>query len=96
MRYTIKPEVSSVLTWLRKNGSGARVIPTFPSKRYGLVVAHLVAGKVVAEVIPNRAAFPAACGSRVPLGRLYFHVPKARLYEVCSDLTAAVFNDKDK
>jgi len=85
MRYTITPPTAAVLDWLCENGSPARVVPSFSNKT-GLVVAHLVAGKVVAEVVPNPGAFSSACGSGIPLGRLYFQVPRELLYSVCSNL----------
>jgi hypothetical protein len=90
MRYIIKPQ-QPTLVWLEKHAPQPRVYPTKPSDSRALVVAHLFAGKVVAEVIPNRAAFPAACGSGVPLGRLYFQVPKELLYGVCPELKPTSF-----
>ena len=93
MRYTITPPTPALLDWLCENGGPARVVPSF-SNRTGLVVAHLVAGKVVAEVVPNPDVFSTACGSGVPLGRLYFQVPRELLYSVCPNLKPSSFKGR--
>lgn len=85
MRYILKPK-KPVLNWLQEHGGSPRILPAFLSNKNGLVVAQLVAGKVVAEVIPTPDRFSAVCGSGIPLGRLYFQVPRKLLYSVCPDL----------
>ena len=83
MRYFIKPKDSKsvpVLTWLL-NMDGT----------LGLVVAHLLSGTVFAEVLPNPDSVPMVCGTGVPMGRLYFQIPRDRLYSVCPELTPESF-----
>lgn len=81
------------LDWLLKQDSRPDVLPDFPADdTLGLVVAYLLSGQVISEVIPTAAAFPAVCGPGVPLGRLYFHISKNRLYSVCSNLTPESFS----
>ena len=62
------------------------------SDDFGLIVAHLLAGNVIAEVLPTEAAVTAAVGSGVPMGRLYFQVLRKDIYEICPQLTAAEFS----
>lgn len=86
MRYFIKPDVA-VLSWLLKRDDEPHVLPVFPDGAdNGLVVAHLLSGGVFAEVIPTPAHVSIACGAGLPLGRLYFTVPREDLYAVCEDL----------
>lgn len=91
MRYFIKPE-DSALAWLLNIDATPRTLPFFPDDNgTGLVVAQLLSGKVLAEVLPTDAHVRLVCGNGVPLGRLYFHVPKTRLYPVCPELSAESF-----
>lgn len=93
MRYIIKPKTEAVLAWLLNIDAVPETLPEFPEDPgLGLVVAHLVSGNVLAEVIPHRAHFKEACGEGLPLGRLYFQIPKDRLYSVCADLTPDSFS----
>jgi hypothetical protein len=93
MRYIIKSGNERVLSWLLDIDAVPGILPEFPEDPgLGLVVAHLVSGSVLAEVIPHRGHFKAACGEGLPLGRLYFQIPKDRLYSVCSDLTPDSFS----
>lgn len=65
----------------------------FPSSPdFGLVVAQLVSGSVIAEAIPTPSHVPVACGDGVPLGRLYFQIRKDLLYKLCPELTPEVFS----
>lgn len=91
MRYFIKPDIA-VLSWLLQRDDKPHVLPVFPDTAdSGLVVAHLLSGEVFAEVIPSPTHVPAACGDGLPLGRLYFTVPRADLYPVCENLCPADF-----
>jgi len=95
MRYFIKPKDSKsvpVLTWLLNMDATPAVLPFFPEDgTLGLVVAHLLSGKVFAEVLPNPDSVPMVCGVGVPMGRLYFQIPRDRLYSVCPELTPESF-----
>lgn len=85
-RYFLKSD-DDVLPWLLSHDEQPHVLPVFPEEdRYGLVVAHLLSGRVFAEVIPTPAHVREACGGGLPLGRLYFQIPKKLLYSVCEDL----------
>jgi hypothetical protein len=85
-RYFIKPAVS-VLPWLLSHDEQPHVLPVFPDdETHGLVVAHLLSGGVFAEVIPSPRHIPEACGEGLPLGRLYFQIPKSLLYTACENL----------
>lgn len=85
-RYFLKSD-EAVLPWLLRYDEQPHVLPIFPEEdNYGLVVAHLLSGKVFAEVIPTPAHVREACGDGLPLGRLYFRVPKTLLYGVCENL----------
>jgi hypothetical protein len=96
MRYFIKPKnvdrAIPLLTWLSHIDSTPTVLPIFPEDDgLGLVVAYLLSGDVFAEVLPHPENVVDVCGSGVPLGRLYFQIPKDRLYSVCEELTPQVF-----
>jgi len=91
MRFFLKPD-KPVLTWLLDHDVEPHVLPVFPKDvNSGLVVAHLLYGGVVAEVIPTEGHVETACGSGVPLGRLYFQIPKNLLYSVCDTLSPKDF-----
>lgn len=91
LRYFIKPK-QAVLNWLLELDSTPKVLPVFPKDtELGLVVAHLVSGKVFAEVLPDPRRVAEACGQGIPMGRLYFQIPRDRLYSVCPELTQEVF-----
>lgn len=86
MRYFLKPE-KSVLAWLLDHDIEPHILPVFPEETdLGLVVAHLLSGGVFAEVVTSPAHVLEVCGSGIPLGRLYFHIPKSVLYSVCAGL----------
>ncbi|NDD52924.1 hypothetical protein EBZ39_03450 [bacterium] len=96
MRYLIKPQepskTLSLLSWLLAADATPKTLPVFPDNtELGLVVAHLVAGTVVAEVLPTTESVIAACGPGLPLGRLYFQVPKNLLYSACPELDSNSF-----
>jgi hypothetical protein len=95
MRYFIKSKDSKsvpVLTWLLHMDSTPTVLPFFPEDgTFGLVVAHLLSGRVFAEVLPTLDSVTEVCGEGVPLGRLYFQIPRDRLYSVCPELTPESF-----
>lgn len=87
MRYFIKPQNAVALAWLMEIDPTPSTLPLFPEdENCGLVVAQLISGKVLAEVLPTVSQVKISCGSGVPLGRLYFKVPKAQLYPLCDDL----------
>lgn len=91
MRYFIKPD-EPALTWLLNVDAAPRTLPFFPNDNStGLVVAQLLSGKILAEVLPTEDQVKVVCGGGVPLGRLYFQVPKARLYAVCHELNSESF-----
>jgi hypothetical protein len=86
MRYFLKPE-KPILAWLLDCDAYPRIIPIFPQEdSSGLVVAHLLSGGVFAEVITGPKHVAEVCGTGVPLGRLYFQIPKSLLYSVCDGL----------
>jgi hypothetical protein len=97
MRYFIRPEdkrskLNGVLPWLLDIDPNPNVLPIFPDDaNLGLVVAHLVSGEVYAEVLPQAKNFVATCGDGFPMGRLYFQIPRDRLYSVCPRLTPEIF-----
>lgn len=92
MRFFLKPE-KPVLAWLLDQDAEPRVLPVFPEDATsGLVVAHLLSGGVVAEVIPTVEHVVTACGGGIPLGRLYFQIPKNLLYNVCNTLSPKDFS----
>lgn len=91
MRYFIKPE-ESALSWLLNIDATPCTLPFFPDDNTtGLVVAQLLSGKVLAEVLPTEEHVKLVCGGGVPLGRLYFHIPKTQLYSVCPELSSESF-----
>jgi hypothetical protein len=91
MRYFVKPE-ESVLAWLLSIDAAPCTLPFFPDDNAtGLVVAQLLSGKVLAEVLPTEEHVKLVCGGGVPLGRLYFHIPKTQLYLVCPELSSESF-----
>jgi hypothetical protein len=95
MRYFIKPKSEPALTWLLNIDAAPRVLPIFPEDaRLGLVVAQLLSGGVLAEVLPQPTRIADSVGPGVPLGRLYFQVPRTRLFEVCPELTNQAFEPK--
>jgi len=78
---------ADVLSWLLDHDGQPHVLPIFPEEdTCGLVVAHLLSGGVFAEVIPTPTHVREACGDGLPLGRLYFRIPKNLLYSVCENL----------
>jgi len=97
MRYFIKPKRSldravPLLTWLLHIDSTPTVLPIFPEEDdLGLVVAYLLSGEVFAEVLPHPQNVAEVCGPGLPLGRLYFQIPRDRLYSVCESLTPEIF-----
>jgi hypothetical protein len=91
MRFFLKPD-KPVLPWLLDQDAEPRVLPVFPQdENSGLVVAHLLSGGVVAEVIPTAEHVATACGSGIPLGRLYFQISKNLLYSACDALSPKDF-----
>jgi hypothetical protein len=91
MRYFIKPE-NSALSWLLEIDTTPSTLPFFPDDSdIGLVVAQLISGRILAEVLPTEEHVRLVCGGGVPLGRLYFRIPKEQLYPVCPDLTSESF-----
>jgi hypothetical protein len=92
MRYFIKPQNNVALSWLLDIDAVPSTLPFFPENGdSGLVVAQLISGKILAEVLPTVGHVKTVCGGGVPLGRLYFRIPKEQLYEVCDDLTPESF-----
>ena len=97
MRYFIKPKTetgrqAAVLPWLLNIDTTPTVLPIFPdTAELGLVVAHLLSGEVFAEVIPSPEKIVEICGPGLPLGRLYFQIPKDLLYSACTGLDPTVF-----
>jgi hypothetical protein len=86
MRFFLKPD-KPVLNWLLDHDVEPHILPVFPEDdKSGLVVAHLLSGGVVAEVIPTAEHVVTACGNGIPLGRLYFQIPRSLLYNVCDGL----------
>lgn len=91
MRYFINLK-QDVLDWLLAIDAEPATLPVFSDNvGRGLVVAQLVSGTVLAEVLPVPEQVKVACGGGVPLGRLYFQIPRDRLYSVCPDLTPESF-----
>ena len=91
MRYFIKPQKTALLPWLLNIDPAPSTLPSLPEDDRGLVVAQLISGSVIAEVLPTISQVTLACGSGVPLGLLYFRVPKIALYPVCPDLKPETF-----
>jgi hypothetical protein len=94
MRYFIKPNAAeeSLLDTMLAEDSTPRILPVFPQdEMLGLVVLHLISGRVLGEVLPCPAAVITACGPGLPLGRLYFQVPRTRLFDLCPELKPEVF-----
>lgn len=86
MRYFLNPE-KPILPWLLDQDAQPRVLPVFPEDtELGLVVAHLLSGGIFAEVITSPERVVETCGQGIPLGRLYFQIPKSLLYSVCAGL----------
>jgi hypothetical protein len=91
MRYFIKSE-KNVLDWLLEIDAKPSTLPFFSQdETLGLVVAQLISGTVLAEVLPAPEQVPIACGTGIPLGRLYFQIPRDRLYNVCPELSPESF-----
>lgn len=97
MRFFINlpPEAGELFGWLIKKDSLPSTVPIFPNTEdMGLVVASLISGAVLAEVLPAPEQVTAALGKGIPLGRLYFQIPKNLLYSVCPGLTPEVYGGK--
>ena len=97
MRFFIDttPEGGPLFAWLIKKDNRPSTVPIFPeSEDMGLVVASLISGAVLAEVLPAPEQVTEALGAGIPLGRLYFQIPKNVLYSVCPGLTPAVYGGK--
>lgn len=93
MRYFLEPE-QSVLEWCLSHDTTPHILPQFPEqKQLGLVCAHLIEGKVFAEVVTSADHLVEICGKGFPLGRLYFQISKSALYIVCPELTPAAFQE---
>lgn len=93
MRYFLEPE-QDVLAWCLSHDRKPHVLPRFPTEKpLGLVCAHLIEGKVFAEVVTSADNLVEICGVGFPLGRLYFQIPKSALYMVCPPLTPAAFQE---
>lgn len=89
MRHLIQLQNESVLTWLLDQDAEPSVLPTFPTDpSKELVVSQLLNGSCYAEVITTPEQLKTACGPGLPLGRLFFHVNKEALHEVCDTLSA--------
>lgn len=87
MRHKLNLASGEVLTWLSSQDKFPRILPVFPADgELGLVVAHLVSGSISAEVITSPAHVKTVCGDGLPLGRLYFQIPKNLLYSLCPTL----------
>lgn len=85
MRYPLK--VIDVLSWLLKRDADPKVLPEFSDdRRKGLVAAHLIAGRIVAEVVLSPEHLLVVSGPGLPLGRLYFQISKSELYKHCPGL----------
>ena len=86
MRYFLKnvPE-GQTLAWLSNHDPEPSTVPVFcDNPDYGLVVAHLLGGTVLAEVITAADQFPEIFGAEgIPLGRLYFQIPRSALATEC-------------
>lgn len=91
MRYLLQTK-TSVLEWLLGHDDTPSVLPIFPENdEFGLVVAHLLSGAVYAEVIPAADNVQSIVGGGIPLGRLYFQIPKTAIYSVCPDIQPSSF-----
>lgn len=89
MRHLIQLYNKSVLAWLLERDAEPSVLPTFPTdSSKELVVCQLLNGSCYAEAITTPEQLTAACGPSFPLGRLFFHVNKEELREVCDTLGA--------
>lgn len=97
MRYFVKRvHPVEILPWLLDQDPEPRVLPYFPEDpTHALVVTHLLAGTVFAEVATSAAHLVEICGQGFPLGRLYFQISKSELYSVCPELTPAAFGGKE-
>lgn len=92
MRHKLNLDSTDALAWLCDQDKFPRILPVFPEDgELGLVVAHLVSGSVLAEVITSPAHVKTVCGPELPLGRLYFQIPKNLLYSLCPKLKQTGF-----
>lgn len=87
MKYLLQPEDKSALTWLIEKDAKPSVIPVFPDdKSLGLVMAYLLNGVCYAEVLNDHNHLERICDSKFPFGKLFFHVKRQDLIDVCSEL----------
>jgi hypothetical protein len=85
-RYLLKSD--TVLSWLSDKDPAPLVLPEFPKQRNMiLVVAYLLAGKVVAEAVLSPQHLRELCGPGLPLGRLYFQVQKTDVQSLCPEVS---------
>lgn len=87
MRYLLQPKDKSALMWLFEKDAKPSVIPVFPEdKSLGLVMAYLLNGVCYAEVLNDSSHLEQICSGRFPFGRLFFHIKRQDLHDVCSEL----------
>jgi hypothetical protein len=90
-RYLLETQ-EPVLDWLMARDDEPTILPVFPeSQDLALVVAHLLSGDVYAEVIPAADNVKSIVGGGIPLGRLYFQIPKKAIYNVCPNIAPDAF-----
>lgn len=93
MRHILNLPAPETLDWLSQNDGEPNVLPVFPNNNaLGLVVAHLVSGHIVAEVLTRPQQVKKICGLGIPLGRLYFQIQRNLLYKFCSTLKVEDFD----
>lgn len=87
MAILLQPENKPVLTWLLEKDPTPSAVPVFPEGNdLGLVMAYLLNGVCYAEFLTGPYQLKQICGSGFPFGRLFFHIKRQDLQQVCDRL----------
>lgn len=86
MRHLLQPKDKPPLDWLLERDAKPSVVPVFPvGLNLRLVMAYLLNGVCYAEVLNEPAHLEQICGGKFPFGRLFFHIKRQDIDDVCSD-----------
>lgn len=86
MRVLLQPKDKPALAWLLERDAEPSVVPVFPAgSDLRLVMAYLLNGVCYAEVLNEPARLEQICCGKFPFGRLFFHIKRHDISDVCAD-----------